>query len=73
MKMGCQSKEHNRWAALRIYTNQTSHLLCSLPWSPNFTCTYCGGLMPVLHSVKALLGTFNQEKALVGFFSVKFS
>ena len=39
---------------------------------PNITTTYCG-LMPAYHSVlnvKALVGTFNQEKALVGAFSV---
>ena len=43
---------------------------------PNFESTYCA-LMPVLHSVlinrflivKALVGTFNKEKALVGAFS----
>ena len=35
----------------------------------NFTCTYCGANVCVLN-VKALVGTFNQMKALVGAFSV---
>ena len=46
----------------------------SIPYEqrPNFTSTY-RGLTPVQHSVlnvKAIVGTFNQEKALVGAFSV---
>ena len=39
---------------------------------PNITTTYCG-LMPAYHSVlnvKALVGTFNRKKVLVGAFSV---
>ena len=47
----------------------------SVPWPLShfhITSTYCG-LTPVKHSilnVKALVGAFNQEKALVGAFSV---
>ena len=41
-------------------------------WGNNFMFTYCG-LTPVKHSVlnvRGLVGAFNQEKAIVGFFSV---
>ena len=48
----------NHWVALRIYANQTTCLLLLMAFE-----------LSIVHSVlnvKTLVGTFNQEKALVG-------
>ena len=67
---------HKRRAAIRHYANQPARPLSLLRWHPNFMSTYRGvntRLAWCLNSVlnvKTLVGAFNQEKALVGAFSV---
>ena len=51
-------------AALRIYANQPTHPI--RPWQLN--CQF--SIVDSVLDVKALVGAFNQEKALVGAFSV---
>ena len=76
LHLGCLLKDHNLRAAIRMYSNQTYCLLGSLRQRPNalqchiyFLCVGGQCLNSVL-IVKVLVGTFNQEKALVGAFSV---
>ena len=78
MKLGPQRNYHEGQAAIRhyYYANQPGRLLRLLRRHPNFTSTYYGVnarlewcLNSVLN-VKALVCAFNQEKALVGAFSV---
>ena len=54
MQLGRRRKDHNRRAAVRIYANQTCLAEC-------LNCVL---------NVKALVGAFNQEKALEGAFTV---
>ena len=76
MKLGRQHNEHKGQAAERHYTNQPARPLWLLRRWLNFASTYRGVnacwarcLNSVLN-VKAVVGAFNQEKALVGAFSV---
>ena len=53
MKLGHQCKSLKGRAAIRHYANQPAHPLWPLSWRPNFS----------VFNVKAIVGTFNQEKA----------
>ena len=61
VKLGLPRKYHKGQAAIRHYANQTARPLWPLRRGPNFTISL---------NVKAVVAAFNQEKALVGAFSV---
>ena len=67
---------HKGWVGCLAMCLEAVQSLWKLRQGPNFTSTYCGVnacLAQCLNSVlnvKALVGAFNQEKALVGAFSV---
>ena len=66
MNLGCQRNYHKGREAIRIYANQPNRPLWPLRRCPNFMSTYR------LFSIVSwkLVGAFNQEKILVGAFSV---
>ena len=76
VKLGPRRNYHKERAALRHYANQTARPLWPLRRGPNFTLRDRGvnaHLAKCLNSVlnvKAVVAAFNQEKALVGAFSV---
>ena len=82
VKLGPRRNYHKGRAVIRHYANQPTRPLRLLCRQPNFTSTYRGVKHSVLIvnacvlivnsvlNVKALVGTFNQEKVLVGAFSV---
>ena len=60
-------------AAIRHYANQPARPIWLLRRRPNFTSTYRRVSIRLAYSVlnvKAIVGAFNQEKALVGAFSM---